>query len=130
MKSFEIKWTVSRATNTYGYNICSLYQNKKKVTFCKGGGYDMKGTCLGDWLKINYEDRLKKLCSSDFYGLKFITVTNGKHISQKLYSPGCKVSLDGSCGWSSMESIAKAIGLEIVQTYSSPQAQTYSILEK
>jgi len=127
MESFTIKWTTSYARDTYGYPICSLWQKGIKVTSCKGCGYDMVGTCLGDWLQINYAHKMKKLCASDFYGLKFI---NGKHISQKLYSPGCRISLDGSCGWSSMESIAKAIGLEIVQTYSSPQTQTYSILEK
>ncbi len=57
----EFKWTVSRGRDTYGYNICTLYVDGDKVARCNGGGYDMKGTCLGDFIAKRYEDRLLKL---------------------------------------------------------------------
>jgi len=61
MKTLEFKWTVSRARDTEGYNICSLYVDGQKVSSCNGGGYDMKGTALGNWIARAYADRLLKL---------------------------------------------------------------------
>jgi len=66
----KFKWTVSRARDTYGYNICSLYVNGKKVSGCNGGGYDMKGTALGAWVEMRFKDELLKL-KEEFYGLTF-----------------------------------------------------------
>ena len=42
------KWTVSRGRDSYGYNIVTLRVDGDKVSSCNGGGYDMKGTCLGN----------------------------------------------------------------------------------
>lgn len=57
----EFKWTVSRGRDTYGYNICTLYVDGEKVARCNGGGYDMAGTCLGDFVARQYADRLLSL---------------------------------------------------------------------
>lgn len=57
----EFKWTVSRGRDTYGYNICTLYANSEKVARCNGGGYDMTGTCLGNFIAKRYAERLRKL---------------------------------------------------------------------
>jgi len=117
MKTLEIKWTVSKGRNTYGYNICSLYENGTKQTSCNGGGYDMQGTCLGEWINKNYKDRLCKLYSPNFYGLKFIKKTKtGKYIYLKRYTKDCEIVLDGACGESSMLKIARAIKLAMKQT--------------
>jgi hypothetical protein len=61
----EFKWTVSRGKDTYGYNVCSLYVNGKKVSSCNGGGYDMKGTALGSWIAREYQERLVNLKPED-----------------------------------------------------------------
>lgn len=61
----EFKWTVSRGRDTYGYNICSLYVDGQKVSACNGGGYDMKGTALGNWIARTYADRLCALSEQD-----------------------------------------------------------------
>lgn len=61
----EFRWTVSRGRDTYGYNICSLYANGRKVAACNGGGYDMKGTVLGTYLARAYADRLRALRAED-----------------------------------------------------------------
>ena len=55
------KWGVSRGRNTYGYTICSLWVDDKKVAMCNGGGYDMKGTCLGDWVATKFKKELLTL---------------------------------------------------------------------
>lgn len=60
-KTLEFKWTTSRARDTYGYNVCTLYVNGRKVARTCGGGYDMKGTVLGDFIAKHYADRLNAL---------------------------------------------------------------------
>lgn len=71
----EFKWTVSKARDTYGYNICTLYVNGRKSARCNGGGYDMQGTCLGNWLASHYAERLRQLTPNGkerlFYGLSY-----------------------------------------------------------
>lgn len=162
-RTLEFKWTVSRARDSYGYNICSLYVDGQKVSACNGGGYDMKGTSLGSWIETAYRDRLLALKPSQmeklghydhekkarvkdgrgFYGLTFhnpkfdpgkATASSGnKTVAeaeaagetigleryQAIYSASSKVptkthvvpSIDGGCGFSSVERIMKAIGL-------------------
>jgi hypothetical protein len=41
------------------------YVDGKKVARCNGGGYDMKGTDLGDYIARAYADRLMKLRPED-----------------------------------------------------------------
>jgi hypothetical protein len=61
----EFRWTVSRGRDTYGYNICTLYADGDKVSRCNGGGYDMKGTCLGHFIASHYADRLNAIRLED-----------------------------------------------------------------
>lgn len=72
MKTYnlEFKWTVSRGRDTYGYNICTLYVNGNRAARCNGGGYDMEGTVLGNWIAATFPDDLRKL-TTEFYGLTF-----------------------------------------------------------
>jgi hypothetical protein len=154
-KTLEIKWTVSHAQNTYGYNICTLYVNGQKSARCNGGNYDMRGTCLGDWLAQAFSDRLLKLQIPmsrrngedvrEYYGLSYhdpnfnpgkavVPGTNktveereksgdsiGLERYQAFYRESSNVpterhtvpSIDGACGWSSVERIANAIGVTL-----------------
>lgn len=118
-KILTIKWGKSRGVNTYGYAICTLYANGKKETTTKGGGYDMKGTVLGEYLKRYYLPRIMTLTGnygsmddgSGHYGLMYYHPTTSER--SKVYKEGYGVSLDGGCGWNAMVSIAHAIGIEI-----------------
>jgi hypothetical protein len=105
-KYLPIKWTVSRGRNTYGYNICTLWDGKQAYR-CSGGGYDMKGTVLGLWLKANFSDRLQRLVDledcSKLYGI-------GSGADGKVY-------LDGACGLEAVIDIAKVIGVGITRAY-------------
>lgn len=64
-KTLEFRWTVSRAQDTYGYNICTLFVDGSKAARCNGGGYDMEGTALGSWIARAYADRLLALRPED-----------------------------------------------------------------
>jgi len=136
----RFKWTVSRGRNTYGYNICTLYIDGEKVAACNGGGYDMQGTCLGNWLAVHGEKRLCKL-DKGFYGLSFhdpdfdpgqAVLPDGKTVAQaeedgvslgldryqQFHAASSKVPterhkiplIDGACGMSSVLAIGEAIG--------------------
>ena len=67
----EFKWTVSRGRNTYGYNICTLYANGKKVSKCNGGGYDMEGVCLAMFISLKFAGKFRTV-SKPIKGLRFI----------------------------------------------------------
>lgn len=113
------KWTISKGRDTYGYNVCSLWEKQSqwstkvcKVATCCGGGYDMQGTVIAEYLKNNYQDRLLKLfdslpqkhyndysyCVDEFYGMTKSKEKNTVHLS-------------GASGLNAMEDIAKAIGI-------------------
>lgn len=141
-ETLNFKWTVSLERNTRGYNICSLYVNGKKVSSCNGGGYDMQGTALGDWIECKFRDELLKL-DKEFYGLTFHDpdydpgkkIIDGKTIEwrekagkslgleryQAFYSASSKTptdkhvipQIDGACGMSSVERILNAIGYKL-----------------
>lgn len=108
IKNLHFKWTVSRGRDTYGYNICSLWIDGYKVASCSGGGYDMKGTCLGDWLQNEFQNRLKQIVlpvlqqgdRSTFYGSGWNKEKNS-------------VYCDGAAGFSSMRRIGEAIGITL-----------------
>ena len=133
--NLKFKWTVSKAVNTYGYNICSLFVNGQKVSSCNGGGYDMQGTCLGDWIEREFENELLQL-KDKFYGLTFHNPNwqpskeiikkeeEGKSFGLERYQDFYKQSsdlptekhtipvIDGACGVNSVEKILKAVGYQ------------------
>ena len=131
MKTLVFKRTVSRGRNTYGYNICSLWVNGRKQTSCNGGGYDMQGTCLAEYIKANYQDRLIKLKANygsgdrgkGFYGLSFYK----NHKRRRASSEGAEIYLDGACGFSSIERIATKIGLKLQCVHSSTNETVYTL---
>lgn len=57
------RWTTSRAADSYGYNICSLMIDGRKVATTCGGGYDMQGTVLGQWINATFPAQLRALAA-------------------------------------------------------------------
>ena len=142
METLEFKWTVSRAQDTYGYNVMTLYVDGEKKARCNGGGYDMKGRVLGNWVASRFREELLKL-KPEFYGLTFHDpnydpgkeVIEGQTVEdrekegksfgleryQSFYSASSKIpterhtipSINGACGFSSVERILKAIGYSL-----------------
>ena len=116
------KWTVSKARDTYGYNICTLRVDDKVVSRCNGGGYDMKGTCLGDYVATSFKDELLKLDIpinrrngediQEYYGLTFHNPN---------YDPG-KAEIDGETV-EDREKAGKSLGLERYQSFYSASSK-------
>lgn len=113
----QYKWTISKGRETYGYNICTLYVNGRKVARCNGGGYDMQGTCLSQYMRVRFEKELKGLTGNNgsgddgtgYYGLNFYG-PKPDYERHKQYQEGDSISLDGACGHESMVTILNALG--------------------
>ena len=105
------QYTTSRSRERYGWPRCTLWINGARVASCIGGGYDMKGECLGIWIKTQFFDELKKLRSTDFFGLQFYDATAKKF--RQHWRPGYAIFLEGATGFSSMELILNAFGFEL-----------------
>jgi hypothetical protein len=67
----QFRWTESRAQDTYGWNVCTLYVNGEKAARCNGGGYDMEGTVLGLWIANRFAGELCEQITTPMYGLSF-----------------------------------------------------------
>jgi hypothetical protein len=120
----ELKWTVSRGVNTYGYNICTVIDSTTGKRYqCKGGGYDMTGTSFGNWLTVVHQDRLLAIADRAYYTSapgegrynvnKHPDALYGMTTHYDEAGKATLVSLDGACGLDSMRTIAKTIGLSV-----------------
>lgn len=108
-KTLEFKWTTSRGRDTYGYNICTLYVDGRKAARCNGGGYDMKGTCLGDWVARAYRDRLLDLKPEDMP-------------EQSHWEPDHRRRCDGECYQTYKKALMEAVSTEdFVQLKNNPE---------
>ena len=92
---------VSRARDTYGYNIVTLTSNHGKKFRAMGGGYDMHGQVLGDYVQFNESpDRLRAVADAD--DTLPVTVT-----------PDGKVIVLGASGETSVMRLMRALGWEV-----------------
>ena len=127
--TLEFRHTTSRGRNTYGYSIVTLYADGAKVARCSGGGYDMQGTVLGDYIQDSFQTELlairdradyafrqtvypklfKTMNINTLYGMTFHESYKSK--ANRNVPP--RVVLDGETGFSSMESVLRAIGWSI-----------------
>ena len=115
-----LSWSVSRGRDTYGYNICRLdSRNSGRRYRCSGGGYDMVGTVLGDFLECEYQDDLKALVA-DLPKVPYGSTSRlqiAESVNPSFYGltirPDGSVCLDGACGFDSMRRIARALGLSL-----------------
>ena len=98
-----------------------------------GGGYDKRGSVLAGFIKLHFEEELKRLPTNygsgdskkGFYGLRFFNTKTNK--SQHRYSKNCRVGLDGACGMSSMERILEKIGFKLVFVMEDKNQDVYKL---
>lgn len=127
------RWSVSRAD---GYNVVTLSEGGQRYATARGGGYDMTGSVLADWLEARYPVRLAQLAAeragstwSRSTGARterhyFMDLATGKpnkhHDPRALYGltyhiDAHKASVDGACGVSSVCAVMKALGLSFTE---------------
>lgn len=125
-KHLTVKWSVSRGRDTYGYNICKVIDNSSegKVYKCMGGGYDMLGTSLAQWVQDVYQPELmlnKRKAYTIFNkqaGMWVASDHNKYFYGMSYDSDKDCVALDGACGINSIERIIKEVlGLTLERIY-------------
>jgi len=78
---------------------------------CTGGGYDMTGTCLGEFIEQCFPEQIKRLDSREFYGVGHWNTKTKRR--QYRSSENTRSTLDGACGMSSMRDILRKIGFKL-----------------
>lgn len=137
----KLNWSKSKARDSYGWTVASLKDIKTgKVYRASGGGYDMRGTVLGEWLNDVFKEELKTIAPKAM--AKFSNKTGlihredafkGGQYDRDMVFYGTyayyddsgnleKVVIDGSCGQSEVLALAKEIGLDVeyhheIETY-------------
>ena len=113
------RWSVSKAD---GYNVITLSEGGQRYATARGGGYDMTGAALADWLESRYPVRLAQLAavrSSTIYttkgGLKDREPSPGQLYGLTYHADKHAAGLDGACGVSSVCAVMKALGLSFTE---------------
>ena len=96
-----------------GMRPVRIYDKRNdKTEFGAGGyGYDKQGTAFGRLIAHYFGNELKRLDSSEFYGVRHYN--NKTRKSQRRASKHTITSIDGACGFSSMERILNKIGFSL-----------------
>jgi hypothetical protein len=93
-----------------------MYVDGYKVATCNGGGYDMRSTCLGEYLQEYHMTEILELPNvSELYGIR---AYKGKW------------TIDGGVGWESMRRILEALGKSIKYVGEAGNAQFFVITNK
>lgn len=130
-QTLTFNWTTSHARNTYGWNICTLRDFKgDKIASTCGGGYDMKGTVLGEMINKYFTHELKKLSTKDFYGLSHYNPKAKTHKRRflKHATSNTKTYVDGGCGFESMNRILEKIGFKLQFVKETKNSSTYILI--
>lgn len=108
MPFYPIKRTISRAQDTYGYNRITLRTHNGKYT-AVGGGYDMIGSVIGDFLTAEFQEPLRRITA--YYNPDMSINESGLYGAYR--NKDGSISIDGACGVESVRRIADAIGLSV-----------------
>ncbi len=139
--NLEFKRTTSRGNDTYGYNIVSLYVDGKKKSSCMGGGYDMMGTALGDFVEKQFQEKL--LAFADKANDHITYSSDGEYMGRDESKSGpfygmttywqdgkpTRVALDGGCGLRAMETIVQELGYRLKYVSRSSNREVYTLEE-
>jgi hypothetical protein len=124
--------------------VCRIYDIRNEKTQFKAGGYgyDKKGTVLGDLINTYFNEELKKLPSDmggnvnrkrgGFYGLRHYNPKAKSHSRTylKRATTNTQSSVDGGCGFNSMESILNKIGFKLTFVKESSNEIIYTLNSK
>ena len=113
-------WRLSRGRDTYGYNLLSAYDADTGKNYrAMGGGYDITGTVFGEWLAATMQAELRKLAEDNraYYvkrpGQPFEINDTPESLYGVYRREDGSVSIDGACGFSSVQRAAEAAGATV-----------------
>ena len=118
-----VKWTVSKAQDTYNYNICTVQNLDTAEKFkSMGGGYDLLGSSVAKCIESTFQSKLLAIKDKAYYVFndKLVCTSNDGSLYgfTLIIKDGVEsVALDGACGISSMESVLNALGYTLERVY-------------
>lgn len=115
-RMLKITVGTSRGRETYGYNIVTLTDTKtgKKYRTC-GGGYDMTGTVLAEWMGDVLQPALKALLESQgfepggYAGPYDAAKEAGRQYGAGISKKGVAY-MDGACGQNTVQALLGKLG--------------------
>lgn len=126
----EVRWTISRARDTFGQNRVSLWIHtetgrRERVASCTGGGYDLPGECLGEWIRKHpfLTPGIMHLNAARVRGLTFYDEKAKRGHAR--YRPGDRITIDGKRGFSAMGDLLAALGFYLRRTENRANVQFY-----
>lgn len=106
--TLKITHGTSRARDTYGYPTVTLTDQHGRKFKCMGGGYDLFGTVLAEWLTAAYPERTAELADAAYYTS---VPGEGTRVNEDglygVHHSGGRVWLDGAVGQLTIERLAK-----------------------
>lgn len=124
-----------------GANTIQSYDRMDEKTKHKAGGYgyDKVGTVLANWITTDHQELLKPLrrkCANTYGGAGRYKYRggedsrrDGKLYGATYYTAEDRISFDGACGVSSLESFLEAAGLSLVNVGGTPNTSTYLLVK-
>lgn len=111
------RWSVSKAD---GYNVITISENGTRYATARGGGYDMTGAALADWMEARYPVLLAQLAEERAASVWSKSENKRTDREGGLYGLTChadthKGSMDGACGVSSVCAVLEALGLRFTE---------------
>ncbi len=107
-ETLTFKWSRS--------GVCRIYdkRNNKTEFYAGGYGYDKKGTALGQLINKHFSNELKKLNSSEYYGLTHYNPDGNRgQRTLKRSTDKTRSYVDGGCGFNCMTQILAKIGFKL-----------------
>ena len=108
------KWGVSSGYATKGWTVCNCYIGAYRVGSTKGGGYDMKGETLDQFINAAFNDELQALDHETYTGLCKSSYTGNKYA-------------DGGTGYDPMIRLLEALGFVVEYYYMGNNDTIYTI---
>ena len=109
-----LSWSISRGRDTYGFNICRLDSHDSGKRYrCMGGGYDMTGTVVADWLASEHQDKLSAWVTTIDLDNSRSDYLTTRHPYYGVRVGSTSVHVDGACGIECVIRIAEACGIEL-----------------
>ncbi len=111
-KFLEENWKLSTLHFKWGRDVVRLLNKRgEQVAKASGGGYDMRGSALGEMINQHFGEQLLKLDAHKFAGVSHFNQKTRKY--QRRPSKNTKTYVNGGTGFESMRNILNAIGFEV-----------------
>ena len=115
------KWTKGH----YGNRVKLQDKNGQTLARCSGGGYDMQGTVLGDFIADNWPDVVRRMDSRDFYGITHFCKRTRRHLNRA--GKHTNTTVNGACGFDQMRKILARVGFNLCKVYSDSTTDVYTL---